>query len=522
MMKLKKLVWVIFLIVLLVGCNQNNVNVKEESSRNQTLIYASEAEFEVLNPALEETNVNALLFRGLMRFDEKNIAQKDIAKSYEVSEDGLTYIFHLKEDVYFHDGKRLTAEDVKFTLDSILADENMSTLKADFEEIETVEVINENEVKIKLNNPFVPFLEKLTVGIIPKHAFSGDENLRSSDFNKKPIGIGPYKLLEWESGQSITLSAFDQYYGKAPSIKTVVFKFIPDSNVRAIQLRTGEVDIALLEPNQVKSLEKLEHLTIFNQPTSDYRAMMYNMKFDLWKDHSVRKAFNYAVNREEIIRGILNGYGTEAYSPIQNNPFNNEQVEKYSYNLAKAEQLLDESGWLKEKDGFRYKAGNKLQFTMTAPISDGVRVNIAQYLSSQFRKIGADVKVDALDWSVIKIEECEAFILGWGSPFDADDHTYKLFHSSQMGEGYNFGVYSNPTVDRLLEAGRITTDVEKRKQIYAELQKELEKDPPFNYLVYLNATYGVNQKVAGIKEKTLGHHGAGFLWNVEEWTMVND
>ncbi|MCR4435092.1 MAG: ABC transporter substrate-binding protein [Clostridiales bacterium] len=236
----------------------------------------------------------------------------------------------------------------------------------------------------------------------------------------------------------------------------------------------------------------------------------------------MRKAFNYAVDRRAIVDGILKRYGFEAYSPLQLNPFNNDKVEKYTYDLQKAGELLDRAGWIKGSDGVRQKDGKKLAFTITAPSTDEVRVNMANYLASQFKKIGAEVKVDALDWSVIDIAKCDAFVIGWGSPFDADDHTFKLFHSSQIGgTGYNFGAYSDPKVDELLQKGRTTSDPQQRKKIYQDFQEELSQNPPYNFIVYLKALYGVNKKVSGIKERTLGHHGAGFLWNMEEWT-IND
>lgn len=145
---------------------------------------------------------------------------------------------------------------------------------------------------------------------------------------------------------------------------------------------------------------------------------------------------------------------------------------------------------------------------------------MANYLASQFKKIGAEVKVDALDWSVIKIDKCDAFVLGWGSPFDADAMTYSLFHSSQIGNnGYNFGSYNDPKVDELLFKGRITVDPEQKKALYQKFQQAISEDPPYNFIVYLKALYGANKKISGIKERTLGHHGAGFLWNIEEWTM---
>ncbi|WP_249308284.1 ABC transporter substrate-binding protein [Lederbergia citrea] len=506
--------------LLLVGCSGGNSKtpINEAHNPNQ-LIYASESEYENLNPILEETNLDALIFRGLFRFDENNEPKPDIAESYTRSNNGLTYTIKLKKGITFHDGKPLTADDAAFTINAILDDHNASFLKADFNEIKSVENKSDEELIITLKEPFTPLLDKLTVPILPKHAFEG-QDMRTAPFNQKPIGAGPYKFEKWDKGNSLTLKAYDHFFGTAPSIETVIFKFIPDSNVRALQLQSGEVDIALLDPVQAEKLKELDNLQIYDIPTADYRAILYNLKKDLWKDVNVRKAFNYAINRSQLVSGLLKGYGKEAYSPLQVNEFHNENIEKYEYNPKKAEQLLDVAGWKKEEDGFRYKNGEKLAFTITSPVSDTVRVNMANYAAEEFKKIGADVSVDALDWSVISIEDSDAFMIGWGSPYDADHHTYILFHADQSSltsTGYNFGSYSNAKVDKLLEQGRTITDSTKRKAIYQDFQQQLANDPAYNFMAYVNAIYGLNKNITGISERTLGHHGSGFLWNVEEW-----
>src|SRR5699024_83671 len=195
-------------------------------------------------------------------------------------------------------------------------------------------------------------------------------------------------------------------------------------------------------------------------------------------------------------------HGSVAYSPLQNHEFNNDQVEKYTYDVDQAKSLLEESGWKVEKDGFRYKDGEKLTFTITTPASDSVRVNMANYIAEGFTEIGADVQVAALDWSAITIEDTEAFMVGWGSPYDADHHTHILFHSDESSvtsSGYNYGSYSNEKVDELLAKGRTTTDPEERKQIYMQFQEELANDPAFDFIAYENAVYGINKDLSGVK-----------------------
>lgn len=517
------LIGLITVPVLLSGCTKNNSSVKQganQNSQGNTIVYGSEFEDEKLNPILSPGYANDLIFRGIMRFDKDNKPQCDIAESYTRSKDNLSYDFKIKKGIKFHDGTELKAQDVVFTIKSVQNPKVNSEFKSEFEEVKEIKAEGDYQVKVVLSKPFPALLDKLTIGIVPKHILDG-QDINNADFNHNPIGTGPFKFVKWEKGNNLTLVKFEDYYDKSKTgnIDKFIFKFIADYNVRAMQLETGEIDLAYVEPSQVAKLKKSDKVKIYNENTADYRCFMFNMRKDLWKDVNLRKALNYAVDRKGMVDGILEGYGVEAYSPLQKNKFNNPNVEKYNYDLNKANNLLDEAGWKKGEDGIRIKNGEKLEFTLTAPSTDEVRVKIANYLSSQFKKIGVIAKVSALDWNAIEIDKCDAFVLGWGSPFDADDHTYKLFHSSQIEKGNNFGGYSNAKVDKLLEEARTIENEAERKKLYEELQEELANDPPYNFEVYVNAIYAVNKRISDIEEKILGHHGAGFIWNAEEWNV---
>lgn len=525
---MKKLSILLFSLLLIVstslaGCGQTDTAATNSNSKvEKTLVYGAEFEDNKLNPILETAYANALLFRGLMKYDANNTIQPDIAESYTVSTDMLTYDFKLRKGVKFHDGVELKAEDVVFTLKSILDDKVNSQIKPDFEEVKDVQALNDYEVKITLNKPFPPLLDRLTIGIVPKHCFDG-KDINTADFNQNPVGEGPFKFVKWDKGNNITLTKFKDYYGKTGNIDNFVFKFIPDYNVRAMQLQTGEIDLALLEPSQVVNLEKDDKVQVCKIPTADYRGIMYNFKTkDIFKDVNVRKAISYATDKKAIVDGVLFGYGEVAYSPIQLNKFNNPNVEKYDYDLDKANSILDTAGWIKGADGIREKDGEKLAFSLFARNNDEVRVKIAEYVAAQCKKVGIDIKVDARDPNAMKITDTDAFVIGWGSPFDADDSTYDMFDSSQInsGTGYNLGSYVDPKVDDLLEKARTTADENQRKQYYNDFQQELADNPPYSFDVYLTALYGVNKRVTGFDtQRILGHHGEGFIRNAEEWNI---
>jgi peptide/nickel transport system substrate-binding protein len=514
--------WVIlFSIICLVfgiaGCSKSTNTAGKTDPKS--IVLGIENESEKLNPLFNDEHDDAvfLIFSGLVRFNEKNEAVPDLAKSWDVSPDKLTYTFYLRNDVKWHDGKPFTAEDVKFTIEQILNPKNNAEIKFKFEEIESVEVVDPYQVKIKVKAPFPPLVDVMATGMIPKHLLEG-KDINNDAFNQSPVGTGPYKLGEWKKGQYMTLVANKEFYRGAPKNEKAILKFIPNQSVRAVQLETGEIDVALIDPAQMERIGKVADLKTYRMTTADYRVMMYNMKSPLWQDVRVRQALNYAVNRDAMVKGVLLGWGKPAYGPLQLNWANNPNVTKYDYNPEKAKRLLAEAGWTLGADGVFQKDGKRLSFKMTTFAHDPVRVAFINALSTEFKKIGVEAIPDPREKGSFKIGEMETFLLGWGSPFDPDDHTYRLFHSSQIKDGWNLQSYKNAQVDDLLLKARTTDDKNERLKLYTEFQNVLASDPPYNFLAYLDAAVVANKNVAGIKEKVLGHHGAGYIWNVEEWS----
>lgn len=517
-MKFSSIFVVFIAAICLTGCNNGEDSGQAVSSNHTRLIYGIESEIEKVNPILDESQeIDTLLFRGLTKPDETNQAKPDIAKSWEVSEDQLTYTFFLREDAKWEDGKPVTARDVVFTFDKIKDPSVNTPISGEFNELKSVEAVGDYKVIFNLHHPYPPLVDKLKVGIVPEHVLRG-ENLNESDFNRNPVGNGPFKLKEWKSDHTIVLERSDSYYGQVPKLEEIVFKAVPDANTRILQLKTGEIDLALLEPNQLGSVKEKDSINIYEIPTADYRAVMYNMRLPLFQDRRVRQAMNLAVNREELVKGVLAGKGEPAYGPLQKSWAGVPQEEWSTEDIDKAKQLLDEAGWKKGKDGVLTKDGERFEFELVSPIQDKVRVSLANVIAQQLAPLGIKAVPKPVDQHAVKYDGEEALIIGWGSEFDPDDHTFRLFHSSQIGNGkYNFGSYQNPKIDEFLMKARTATDVEDRKSYYGQFQQELAIDQPYNFLVYLDALYGVNKNVTGISKRTLGHHGFGVLWNIEEW-----
>lgn len=505
----------IFTLVLglaLTGCGGDGGSGKTDGD---TLVYGSQ-DYTAINPALyEHGEINTLLFAGLTAHDADNKVVPALAESWEFDKGTKTYTFNLREGLTFHDGKPLTSADVKFTLDAILDEKNQSEIISNYTDIEKITCPDDLTVKIKLSQANVAFPDYMSIGILPKHLLEG-EDLATCDFNQNPVGAGPYKLKEWDEGQSITMEKFDGYYDGEPNIGTVVFKIVPDTDAKAMQLQSGDIDMAQITAKTAKDVEETGDYNIYRMDTADYRAIAYNFGSPLFKSYpELTNILSYAIDREAIIKSVLLGEGQSAYSPIQKGPYNNDKIEKFAYDPEKCQQLLEADGWTKGKDGFYEKDGNQLKFVISAMADDQVRVDMAKMCANQLQKVGVNATAESkpsLDWAN---QDC--CIIGWGSPFDADDHTYKVF-SSDAGDNYTS--YSNEKIDQILSDARHTEKDGERKRLYQEFQSEMTKAMPYTFIAYVDADYAIKKNITGITEgTTLGHHGVGVFWNIAKWKI---
>ena len=480
-----------------------------------TLVYGS-GDYTRINPAMDEHGeINLLLFNGLTGHDGDNAVVPALAKSWDFDEETCTYTFHLEEDVRWHDGEPFTAEDVQFTIEAIMDPENGSENAPNFEDVEEITVIDDHTISFRLSAPNVAFLDYMTMAILPEHLLEG-EDMQTADFFRSPIGTGPYKLASWDEGQAITLEKNADYFRGEPNIDTIVFKIVPDDNAKALQLRAGELDLALLTPKDAATFADEEGFTCYDMETADYRGILFNFQNEYWQENrDLIPAVCYAIDREAIIDAVLLGQGMAAYGPLQRNIYNYEDVEHYDYDPEKARAVLEAAGCVLGEDGFYTRNGETVGFVISVGAGDQVRIDMAQIVAQQLREIGMDVTVDIpaqVDWSGQM-----AYLIGWGSPFDADDHTYKVFGTDK---GANYSGYSNADVDRYLTEARESDDPAVRAEAYANFQKALAADPAFAFICYIDANYVADASITGIDADTvMGHHGVGIFWNVAEWTI---
>lgn len=513
MRKMKKTVCLLLAGVLLLGlaaCGQT-----DGGGDGSTLVYAS-GDYTRINPAMDEHGeINILLFNGLTAHDGKNQVVPGLAKSWDYDPDTHTYTFHLEENVQWHDGQPFTAEDVKFTIEAIMDPENGSENAPNYEDVEEITVIDDHTVAFRLAAPNVAFLDYMTMAVLPRHLLEG-EDMQTSGFFRAPVGTGPYKLAAWDEGQAITLEKNEDYFKGAANIDRIIFKIVPDDNAQALQMQSGELDLALLTPKDARNFEGREGYTVYDMKTSDYRGILFNFWNPYWAENrDLIPAICCGLDRQAILDAVVLGRGVVAYGPLQRNVYNNEDVERYDYDPDRARSILEDAGCVMGENGFYERGGQEIGFVISVGAGDQVRLDIAQAAAQQLREIGVNCTVEVpekVDWGGQM-----AYLIGWGSPFDADDHTYKVFGT---GKGANYSGYSNPLVDRYLTEARQTDDPVKRAEAYDKFQEALADDPAYAFICYIDADYVSSARIRGIDPDTvMGHHGVGIFWNVTEWTM---
>lgn len=482
---------------------------------NNTLTYAS-GDYTRINPAMDEHGeINILIFNGLTAHDGDNQVVPCLAKSWDYDAATCTYTFHLEEGVKWHDGENFTAEDVKFTIEAIMDPENGSENAPNYEDVAEITVLDAHTVAFRLTAPNAAFLDYMTMAILPKHLLEG-EDMQSSSFFRSPVGTGPYRLESWDEGQAIVLARNEDYFKGAAKIERIIFKIVPDDNAQAMQMKTGELDLALLTPKDAENFANDDNYAVYRMETSDYRGILFNFWNPYWTENKdIIPAICCAIDRQAIVDAVILGHGVVAYGPLQRNEYNYEDVEHYDYDPDRARAILEEAGCTLNESGFYERDGQEIGFVISVGAGDQVRVDIAQAAAQMLRQVGINCSVEIpekVDWGGQM-----AYLIGWGSPFDADDHTYKVFGTDK---GANYSGYSNALVDQYLIEARESDDPAVRAEAYANFQIELANDPAYAFICYIDADYVATSRLKGIDPDTiLGHHGVGIFWNVAEWTL---
>lgn len=453
------------------------------------------------------------VFSGLIKYDKDVQLVGDLAESFEGSDDCRRVVFKLRENVTWHDGKPFTADDVIFTYQKMI-DPNVATpYSGDFQRIETIRAVDPHTIEVVYREPFAPGLSSWGMGILPKHLLE-NEDLNTTEFNRNPIGTGPYKMKEWVTGQKIVLSAYDGYFEGKPKIEEYVYRVIPDSATMFLELQAGGVDLMGLTPTQYQRQTDTDffkkYFDKYRYPTFAYTYMGYNLSDPKFKDRRVRRAIDLAIDRKAIIDGVLLGLGRPANQPVPPESWAyNSEIPVPNHDPEGAKRILAEAGWNdSDGDGTLDREGTPFSFVLMTNQGNAERAKIAEIIQQSLSKVGIKVEIRVVEWQAflhqfINKRRFEAIVLGWSLSRDPDG--YDIWHSSKTKEGeFNFIGFNNPEADRLLEAGRISCDQDRRTEIYRRLHELIADETPYSFLYYPDALPVIHARIKGVEPSAIG------------------
>ena len=528
----------IFLLVFLLtvtgfilhGCQSQEVVTTVDDkpavpAYGDTIIMGTNGDASNLLPVLASdsasSSVNSLLYNGLVRYDKDLHLEGELAESWEVSPDNLKITFHLRKGVRWHDGVPFTSADVLFTY-NLYIDPKVPTAYAErYRQVLKAETPDPYTFIVTYAKPLATALESWSISIHPKHLLENTD-VTKSPLSRTPVGTGPFVYKDWVPGEKIVLEANADYFEGRPYLKRVVFRIIPDSSTMFLELKTGGVDHMGLTPiqydRQTDNFAFRRDFRKYRYPAFAYTYMGYNLRRPLFQDRRVRQALSYAIDKKEIVEGVLFGLGQVASGPYKPGSWpHNPDVPKYDYNPERARNLLAEAGWRdSDGDGFLDRDGKRFSFIIVTNQGNDQRIKAGEIIQRRLREVGIEVKLRVIEWASFLKEfinpgKFDATILGWTIPIDPD--AYNVWHSSKtkLGE-LNFINFSNPEVDELLEKGRRTLDQKKRKIIYDRFQEILGEEQPYTFLYVPDALPVVAARFRGIKPAP-----AGIMYNFNQW-----
>jgi peptide/nickel transport system substrate-binding protein len=495
-----------------------------------------------LNPLLDMNNtpdrdVDRLIYSGLIRFDARGLPQPDLAESWGTSQDGTIYNFSIRPNAVWHDGVAVTSDDIVFSLDLIKNGASFypQDIKDLWSEVE-IKRLNDKMLQFRLPEPFAPFLDYLTFGVLPKHILGSVpvDQILNADFNLKPVGSGPYMLdhLIVENGQitGVVLTAFENYYGRKPYIRQVVFRYYSTApaaleayqrdEVLGISQVTPEIlPDALAEPNMSVFTSRLPVLSLIY-------LNLNNPEVPFFQEVNVRKALMMGLNRQWIVDDLLHGQAILADGPILPGSWAYyEGIGHIIYDPETAVATLKSEGYTIPVEGgdVRAKEGEQLAFTLLYP-NDELHAAMAQIAQQNWAAIGVKVDLLALSYDQLVNDyltprRYQAALVDLNLTRSPDPDPYPFWHQSEATGGQNYAQWENHTASEYLEQARVTTDFTVRERLYRNFQVVFAKELPSLPLYNPVYSYGVDAQIRGVQVAPL-FDTSDRLANITDWYLV--
>jgi len=569
--------WVIAILILivtfLVGCSQNseptNISspteevateeetnntvdeataepVTEEPARGGSVRIALYQEPSILNPYLIKqgaaTRVMITILEGLLSIDPEGNYYPVLAEEVPtianggVSADGLEVTHHLRPDILWSDGETVKADDVVFTWNAVMNSDNQVITRSGYDKIESIEAIDDVTVVVRFSEYYAPYLT-LFEYVLPEHVLGDAPDMNSADFNRSPVGTGPFMVEEWVPGDYIILipNPFYREVGK-PYLDQLIFKIVPSRETGVSMLKTGEVEVMWdLVADQIPQIEEEDHLNLWVSPSINIERLILNLAHPALGDIKVRQAINAAIDKQQIVDAFLFGQGKLINSPIPIGWAADDSIPLSDFDPTVANELLDEAGWFdSDGDGIREKDGVVLQLTIMSTSGNSLRERIEQVLQAELKTVGIDLQINNVASSVLfgswaddsprATGNFDMMLYATGPKIDPDAHLFSYFHSSQIpsdengGKGANYSHYSNPEVDAALDAARSNPDLDIRRSEYNKVAGLIAEDLP-HIMLYARLSINVfNTNVTGYTVNAWQN----LTWDTQTWNLISE
>lgn len=483
-----------------------------------------------------DSDLSSLVFSGLTRLNQLGEVEPDLARGWEVTPDGLSYTFHLWSNAYWHDGTPVTADDVIFTL-KLLQDPDFPgppESGASVWRTVKIEKVDRRTVRFTLPEPYAPFLDYTTIGILPSHVLAGTHaaELPTAPFNVNPVGSGPFQVeeVEVEGGEitSMVLRQFSRYYRARPYLDRVQFRFYPDQQAVLDAYEAGDVEgIAKIGMDDLPDVRDLTSLKLYSAQIAEQGIVFLNLNrpdLEFLQQLEVRQALMYAVDRDAIVSRALEGQAIVADSPIVSGTWaDSGGGSRHEYAPERANELLSQAGWVRATagSGARHNAGQRLGFTLLTSNAPE-RVRVARMLAEQWADVGVDVEVEAAAPAKVRdaleSRDFEAALFHLRLPGDPDP--YPFWHETQVEGGQNYAGFVHRRASEVIEQARITVDREKREELYREFQRIFAQQVPALVLYEPVYTYGVGERVNDVQIGPLMYPSDRFR-TISDWWIVH-
>ena len=509
--------------IMLNGCGDSSQNLSQQALNKLNKTYPSQSGGKLISAMTSDPSgliymvagesasaaIASNIFNSLLRYDQNLDLTSELAESWEISTDQKTITFKLKPNLKWSDGKPLTSADVLWTWQAVTDEKTRSPYASDFQLVKKAETPDALTFIVTYEQAYAPALDSWSgLQILPKHLLQG-QDLHTSSFSRKPVGSNYYKLDSWTHGENIKLSRNPSSVLGQAKIDRLVTRIIPDDSAQFLELMADNIDLMGLTPIKFSRivparLELKKKINLYKELGNSYTYLGFNLKRKPYNDVRVRKAINYAIDKQEIIDGVYLGLGVNIASPYKpGTRWSNPDLKPYPYDPQKAKALLKEAGFTdSDGDGILEHDGKPFEFEIITNNGNKEREKAAVLIQRRLMQVGIKVTVRTIEWAsflgrFIHTGDFDVVILGWGLGLDPDQ--YNFWHSSQQKKGqFNFIGYNNPNIDKLLERGRLELNPDKRQKIYHEFAKVLLEDSP---IVYLSAGYGltaIHKRVKGI------------------------